>query len=82
MDEMRYAGSQRIYEMRCGITIEADQIDYGVSLNVRYSVAERSIPFGVITIESDAINAVPLGKALIWRAVSTRDCDDLMLRAS
>ena len=68
--------------MRCGITIKADQIDHSVSVEVSYAVAERSIAFGFTTIDSDAINAFPLGKALVWLALSTRDCDNLMIRAS
>ena len=69
---------QRIYQMRGGAEIKADQVDYGVAAELRDSPAERAIALGSATIERYMLDRLPFGRTVIRPAFSARDRHHLM----
>ena len=65
--------SQCIDQMRGGVEIETDQIDYRVTVQLRDSSPERSIALCSFAVERHMLDRLPLGRIVVGSTRSARN---------
>ena len=64
--------------MFCRLSIEADEVDHRIRMEIADHLPKRSIPLPPISIDYNSLDAIPFRRRLIRLAISARDCDNIM----
>jgi len=63
------------------LSIEADEVDHRIRMEIADHLPKRSIPLGAISIDDCPLHTIPFRRRLIRLATSARDCDNFMSSA-